>query len=82
MSSITDYYVICSGNNKPHIRALAQELNHALKQDGVRDYRHAGSPESEWIVCDYFDVVVHIFSGETRSYYDLERLWADAKRVE
>lgn len=82
ISSVTDFYVLATGNNTPHIKALANELDRALAAGGVRAYRRAGTPESHWLVNDYFDVVVHIFSADLREYYALERLWADAKRVE
>lgn len=81
LSSITDYYVIATGNNPPHIKALASELEHVLAQEGARRYRQNGTAESQWIVVDYLDAVVHVFSPQTRSYYALERLWGDAKRV-
>jgi ribosome-associated protein len=81
LSDITDYYLIVSGNNVPHIKALRSELDRVLEPMGVKSYRRAGEPDSEWVVADYFDVVIHIFSAATRAYYDLERLWSDAKRV-
>lgn len=82
LSTVTDYYLIVTGNNGPHIKALATELERALKEDGVHCYRRAGSPESKWIVCDFIDFVVHIFGRDAREYYALERLWSDAPRVE
>lgn len=78
---MTDYYLIATGNNTPHLRALGQELEKSLGELGVKCYRQAGTPESEWIVADYLDVVVHLFTPRMRDYYELERLWADAKRV-
>jgi ribosome-associated protein len=82
VSSITDYYVIATGKNAPHIKALAGELEKDMAKAGVRAYRRTGTAESQWIVVDYFDAVVHVFSPEARSYYGLERLWSDAERVE
>lgn len=73
--------MLASGNNTPHLRALLDELERVLRPDGVRPYRHAGTPESQWVVADYFDVVVHVFTPDARSYYDLDRLWRDAVRV-
>jgi ribosome-associated protein len=81
LSDITDYYLVATGNNPPHIKALVSELDHAMAPEGARCYRHAGTAESEWIVADYLDVVVHVFSPTTREYYDIERLWSDAKRI-
>jgi ribosome-associated protein len=82
LSNVTDYYLIVTGNNSPHLKALATEVERTLKDVGSNCYRRAGSTESKWIVCDYIDFVVHIFSAEMRAYYALERLWNDAKRVE
>ncbi|MFH0954286.1 MAG: ribosome silencing factor [Verrucomicrobiota bacterium] len=81
LSSITDYYVIATGNNPPHIKALASEVERALAAEGARRYRQNGTAESQWIVVDYLDAVVHVFSPQTRSYYALDRLWGDAKKV-
>ena len=82
LSSVTDYYLICSGNSAPHLRALAEDVDVTLKHEGFACFRKSGTPDSGWMVVDYVDVVVHVFSAETRAYYDLERLWKDAKRVE
>lgn len=81
LSNITDYYLLATGNSPPHIRALLDELERVLRPDGVRPYRRAGTPESQWVVADYFDVVVHVFTADARSYYDLDRLWGDAGKV-
>jgi ribosome-associated protein len=82
LSNVTDFYLIVTGNNSPHIKALATEVERTLKADGANCYRRAGSPDSKWIVCDYIDFVVHIFGKEAREYYAIERLWNDAKIVE
>lgn len=81
-SSVTDYLVIATGNNVPHLKALLGEVEHVLKEeDDISCYRRSGTPESRWLVADYIDVVVHVFSKETRGYYALELLWKDAARV-
>jgi len=82
LSSITDYYLVATGNNTPHLKALAESLERGMKALGSGKYRTAGTPESEWLVADYLDAVVHIFTPHMREYYDLERLWGDAKKVE
>lgn len=82
LSNVTDYYIIGTGNNGPHIRALYDEVDRTIREKGLRVYRKAGTPDSEWIVADCVDLVVHIFSPATRKYYELERLWRDAKVVE
>ena len=78
ISSVTDYFLIATGTSAPHIRALAEELEVSLKREGARRFGHSGTPESGWIVVDYVDVVIHVFSSEARAYYDLEKLWSDA----
>ena len=80
VSSITDYLILCSGLNNPHLRALADEVAKQLRLETppVAAHRRAGGPDSGWIVLDYFDLVVHVFTPELRSRYDLERLWGDA----
>ena len=67
-SSIADYFVVATGAAAPHLKALAKALP-------GKAYRVSGDPESGWIVADYIDVVVHVFSAEARAYYALEKLW-------
>ena len=83
VSSVTDYLVLCSGLNSPHLRALADEVAKQLRLESppVAAHRRAGSAESEWLVLDYFDFVVHLFTPPMRAYYALERLWKDAPVV-
>ena len=82
LSSVTDYYLLVTGTSPPHLKALAEEVDRVLKGRGTRCFRTSGTAESGWIVADYFDVVLHIFTQEQRDYYALETLWADAPRVE
>ena len=81
LSSITDYYLIVTGLNAPHLKALLEDLEQEFEQAGQRCARRSGKPESGWMVADYLDVVVHIFSAQHRGYYALEQLWSDAPRV-
>lgn len=78
--SFTDYFVICSGPSERTLKALAQEVQMKLKS---RDHRKAmsveGDPEGGWILVDYGDVILHIFSPAVRTYYQLEELWNDGK---
>ena len=74
-SSLADYFVVATGSAAPHLKALVAETQAAMKAAGVQSFRTSGDPESGWIVVDYFDVVVHVFSPEARAYYALERLW-------
>ena len=82
LSTMTDYYLVATANNTPHLKALAEGIESSLEKEGVRCYRIAGSPASEWVVVDYFDAVIHLFTTKTREYYALEQLWSDAKKVE
>ncbi len=82
LSSVTRFFLLATGTSSPHIKALAGEVEHALRREGLRCYRRSGTPESEWMVVDYLEAVIHIFSSETREYYALERLWSDAPRIE
>ncbi|NQU41259.1 MAG: ribosome silencing factor [Lentisphaerae bacterium] len=79
-STLTNYILLANGNSPPHLKALLTDLQHRLKQEGVHAYRKSGTPESGWMVLDYVDVIIHIFSPEARAYYALEDLWPEAPR--
>jgi len=81
-SAFTDYFVICSGTNPRQIQAIADEVEETLGRRGLRPLNVEGYNRAEWILLDYFDFVVHIFSEHARKFYDLERLWKSARRVE
>ena len=74
-SSLADFFVVATGAAAPHLKALVAETQAVMKNAGVSSYRTSGDPESGWIVVDYIDVVVHVFSPEARAYYALEKLW-------
>ena len=76
-SSLTDFFVVATGTAAPHLKALIAETQAAMKDAAIQSHRTSGDPESGWIVVDYIDVVVHVFSPEARAYYALEKLWAD-----
>lgn len=77
----TDYFVICTGTNPRQIHAIADAVNATLRSEvGERPALAEGANRSEWILLDYFDFVVHVFSRECRTFYDLERLWGNAER--
>lgn len=78
----TDYFLICTGNTSRQVRAIADGITEALAADGVKAAHIEGYDRSEWILIDYFDFVVHIFTPEMRLFYGLERLWGGAERVE
>ena len=75
-SGLTDFFVVATGAVAPHLKALVAETQRAMKDANVASYRTSGDPESGWMVVDYIDVVVHVFSPEARAYYALEKLWA------
>jgi ribosome-associated protein len=82
VSSVTDYFVIASGTSQPHLRAIVEEISSRLRDDhDVRPTRAEGTAGRNWVVLDYFDVIVHVMHSETRKHYDLEGLWGDAKSV-
>ena len=82
LSSVTDYFVICSGSNSRQIQAIADEVSQRLKKRGELPISLEGYEQAEWILMDYADFIVHIFSAKAREYYDLERLWRQGKEVE
>lgn len=74
-SPLADFFIVATGSAAPHLKALIAESQAVMKDAGVMSYRTSGDPESGWIVVDYVDVVVHVFSPEARAYYALEKLW-------
>jgi ribosome-associated protein len=78
----TDFFVICSGSNARQIRAIADAVLDTLAATGVKPAHVEGYDSSDWVLLDYFDFVVHIFTQETRLFYGLERLWGNAERIE
>lgn len=81
-SSITDYFLICSGGSQRQVQAIADAIDEQLKQAGITSLGVEGYREGHWILMDYGDVIVHVFSQETREFYDLERLWANAPKID
>ncbi len=80
-SGFTDYFVICSGSNPRQIQAICDEVEQRLSRAGLRPAHTEGYRQAEWVLLDYVDFVVHIFSEKARKFYDLERLWKSAKRL-
>ena len=80
--AFTDYFVICSGTNPRQIQAIADSVEERLKQSGLRPAHTEGYRQAEWVLLDYVDFVVHIFSEKSRKFYELERLWKSAKQLE
>ncbi len=80
--AFTDYFLICSGTNPRQVQAISDEIELRLKRAGHYPNNIEGYRQAEWVLIDYVDFVVHIFSEAARKYYDLERLWKSAKKVE
>ncbi len=83
LTAIFDYFVLATGASRRQLHAISEEIDHVLEDDlGDKRMSISGYAESRWIVLDYGSVVIHLFDEETRAYYDLENLWADAARVD
>lgn len=82
LSSVTDYFVICSGTSEPHLRAIVGEIEDQLQEEhGIKPIASEGMTGGRWVVMDFFDVIVHVMHPDVRQQYDLEGLWSDAKPV-
>ena len=80
---ITDYFLICHAQSDRQVRTIADEIERCLREDhSIKPYRREGEREANWVLLDYVDFVVHVFQAQDREYYDLERLWADAPKIE
>lgn len=82
VASFTEFFIIASGANQRQAQAIADEIEEKLKKVGTKPVRIEGYSSAEWILLDYGDFIVHVFDKEARGFYDLERLWRDAKHVE
>jgi ribosome-associated protein len=79
---VTDVFLVASGTSNRHVKALVDDAEEALRAIGRRPIRREGTDFGEWVLLDYGDLVIHVFDPETRDYYDLERLWADAPVID
>lgn len=82
VASFTEYFVICSGASTRQVAAIAEAVEENLRKAGKRPLHTEGYSSAEWILLDYGDFIVHVFSNSARRFYDLERLWRDAGRIE
>lgn len=80
-TSLADYFLICSGTSDRHAQAMADHIEHSLKQRGIVPRGVEGRTRGRWILMDYGDVIVHIFQEAEREFYDLEALWSDCPRI-
>jgi len=81
LTSLAEYFVICSAESEPQIQAIADAIQSGLSQQGIRALGIEGLQGGIWLLMDYGDVIVHIFKEEARSFYNLDRLWADAPQI-
>ena len=79
ISDFTDFFIIISGDSNVQIKALSDHIEEGLRKQGIRCYQKEGYQSLRWVLLDYVDVIVHIFSKEAREFYGIERLWADAE---
>ena len=79
LSSLTDYFIICTSDSEPQTKAITNYIKKELSRKKIKPYQVEGLDYMEWILMDYFDIVVHIFKKEIREFYNIEKLWGDAK---
>ena len=80
--AFTDYFILCSGGSPRQVKAIADAIEEALKESKVRPAHVEGYDRGEWVLMDYFNFIVHVFSPPMRLFYSLERLWGDAERID
>lgn len=81
LTSIADYFIICSGRSNRQVSAIAEHIQTTLKAEGIRPLSVEGAKSGHWVLLDYGHVILHVFYDAIRSFYDLEGLWADARRI-
>ena len=81
-NSVCKYFIICSGNSNTHVKSISNSIQkHVWKETNENPWHVEGEERCDWILIDYVDIAVHIFKKETRTFYDLESLWGDAKQI-
>ena len=81
LSSFTDYFVICSGTSDTHVEGIAENIEEMLDEQNVKMWHREGVKKASWILLVYIDVIVHVFTKDSREFYSLERLWGDAPKT-
>ncbi|MAX09581.1 MAG: ribosome silencing factor [Candidatus Marinimicrobia bacterium] len=79
VSSLTDFFIICSSDSEPQTKAITNYIKKELSRKKIKPYQIDGLDYCDWVLMDYFDVVIHIFKKDVRDFYNIERLWGDAK---
>ena len=78
ITTMTDYFVICSADSDTQVKAIADEVDKGLRDEGIKNWHKEGYQALSWVLIDYIDVVVHVFKKDAREFYNLEKLWGDA----
>lgn len=79
---LADYFVICSGTSRTHIKSLSDECEYQLEQSGAKMLHREGKGSGNWILLDFGDIIIHVYSKEAREFYNLERFWSDAEEID
>lgn len=82
LSSVADFFIICSGNSDTHVEGISNIIEEKLNENDTKLWHREGGKRASWVLLDYIDVIVHIFTEEAREFYGLERLWGDAPKTE
>lgn len=82
LTTMADYFVICSADSDTQVKAIADEVDKTLRDEGIKNWHKEGYKALSWVLLDYVDVVVHVFKKDAREYYNLEKLWGDAPVIE
>lgn len=78
LTTMSDYFIICSADSEPQVKAIADEVEKSLRDEGIKVWHKEGYKALHWVLLDYVDVVVHVFKKNAREFYNLEKLWGDA----
>ena len=81
LSSLTDFFIICTSESEPQTKAITDHINENMKSIGFNSWHTEGYQNKDWVLIDFVNIVVHIFSKDARSFYEFERLWADGKII-
>ena len=81
ITTLTDFFIICTSESGPQTRAIADHISKQMKIEGIKAWHIEGYENLDWVLLDYVNIVIHIFSKESRDYYDIERLWADGRII-
>ena len=81
ITTLTDFFIICTSESRPQTRAIADHISKQMKIEGIKAWHIEGYENLDWVLLDYVNIVIHVFSKESRDYYNIERLWADGRII-